>query len=186
MTQQDGRVVLITGSGTGIGRAMALEFARTGARVVVNARTQADIDTTLEQIRAEGGTALGMRADVADAGAVEAMVRDIRRALGPIEVLVNNAGIPGPRAFAQDVTTQEFAQVVTVNLVGAFACTKFVLPSMVQRGWGRIVNMTGGGAATERPLRGGIAYASSKAGVEGFTRNLALEVGRFGVTVNAI
>jgi 3-oxoacyl-[acyl-carrier protein] reductase len=179
-------VVLVTGAGTGIGRAIALEFARSGARVAVTARTRADVERVVAEATAAGGTALAACADVADPSAVEALVRDVRRALGPIEVLVNNAGTPGPRAFAQDVTPGEFLDVLRVNLWGTFLCTKYVLPGMIQRRSGCVINMTGGGAATERPLRGGIAYASSKAGVEGFTRNLALEVASFGVTVNAI
>lgn len=186
MTDATGPVVLVTGSGVGIGRAIALAFARSGARVAVNARTQADIDAVCAEITAGGGTAIGVRADVADPDAVEAMVRQVRRALGPIDVLVNNAGTPGPRAFAQDVTPREFLDVLRTNLWGAFLCAKFVLPSMVERRAGRIINFSGGGAASEHPLRGGLAYASSKAGVEGMTRNLALEVARFGITVNCI
>lgn len=186
MADASGQVVLVTGSGTGIGRAIALAFAQHGARVAVNARTQADIDAVVAEITADGGAAIGVRADVADPDAVEAMVREVRRAFGPIEVLVNNAGTPGPRAFAQDVTPQEFLDVLRTNLWGAFLCTKFVLPSMVERHAGRIINFSGGGAATDHPLRGGLAYASSKAGVEGMTRNLALEVARFGITVNCI
>ena len=186
MTNATGPVVLVTGAGTGIGRAIAHEFGAAGARVVVSARTVADIDRVVEEITSAGGSALGYRADVTEPGQVEAMMRDVRRARGAVEVLVNNAGTPGPAAFAQDVAPQEFLDVLRTNLWGAFLCTKFVLPGMVERRAGRIINLTGGGAASDRPLRGGLAYASSKAGVEGMTRNLALEVGRFGVTVNAI
>ncbi|MEZ4553295.1 MAG: SDR family oxidoreductase [Dehalococcoidia bacterium] len=184
--EQPPQVVVVTGAGTGIGRAIAIEFGRSGARVAVTARTRADIEAVAAEISAAGGDALAATVDVADPGSVEAMLRDVRRALGPVDVLVNNAGAPGPRAFAQDVTPAEFLQVIQTNLWGTFLCTKFILPAMIARRRGVIVNMTGGGAATDRPLRGGIAYASSKAGVEGFTRNLALEVAPLGIAVNAI
>lgn len=179
-------VVVVTGAGVGIGRAIALEFGSSGARVAVSARTEADIERVAAEIVAAGGAAIPARADVADPSSVEAMLRDVRRALGPVEVLVNNAGTPGPRAFTQDVTPGEFLEVIQTNLWGAFLCAKFVLPGMVERRRGCIINMTGGGAASDRPLRGGIAYASSKAGVEGFTRNLSLEVANLGVSVNTI
>lgn len=180
------QVVVVTGAGTGIGRAIALEFGRSGARVAVASRTRADIEAVAAEIAAAGGSPLAVPVDVTDPGSVEAMVRDVRRALGAIDVLVNNAGTPGPRAFAQDVTPAEFLEVIQTNLWGAFLCAKFVLPAMIARRGGCIINMTGGGAASDRPLRGGIAYASSKAGVEGFTRNLSLEVAAMGVNVNAI
>ena len=181
------RVVIVTGSTVGIGRTIAEEFASNGWAVVVNARNAGDVDTVSAAIAAEGGTVLGIPTDVTDPDAVQAMVERTESELGPIDTLVNNAGIPGPRVFAQDVEAHEFLEVLRVNLWGAFLCAKYVLPRMIERGGGgHIINMTGGGAASDRPLRGGISYASSKAGVEGMTRNLALEVSRFGITVNAI
>ena len=181
------RVVIVTGSTVGIGRTIAEEFASNGWAVVVNARNAGDVDTVSAAIAAEGGAVLGIPTDVTDPDAVHAMVERTESELGPIDTLVNNAGIPGPRVFAQDVEAHEFLEVVRVNLWGAFLCAKYVLPRMIERGGGgHIINMTGGGAASDRPLRGGISYASSKAGVEGMTRNLALEVSRFGITVNAI
>lgn len=186
MVESGQRVVIVTGSTVGIGRAIAEEFAARGWAVVVNARNASDVATVSAGIAASGGTALGIPADVTDPDAVRAMVERTARELGPIDALVNNAGIPGPRVFAQDVEPHEFLDVLRVNLWGAFLCAKYVIPAMIERGAGRIINMTGGGAATARPLRGGISYASSKAGVEGMTRNLALELSRFGITVNAI
>ncbi len=187
MAESGQRVVIVTGSTVGIGRTIAEEFASNGWAVVVNARNADDVDTVSAEIAAGGGTVLGIPTDVTDPDAVQAMVERAVSELGPVDVLVNNAGIPGPRVFAQDVEAHEFLDVLRVNLWGAFLCAKSVLPGMIERGvGGHIINMTGGGADSDRPLRGGISYASSKAGVEGMTRNLALEVSRFGITVNAI
>ncbi|MYD64519.1 MAG: SDR family oxidoreductase [Chloroflexi bacterium] len=186
MAESGQGVVIVTGSTVGIGRAIAGEFAAAGWSVVVNARNADDVATVSAELAAKGGTVLGIPTDVTDPDAVRAMVERTEAELGPIDVLVNNAGIPGPVAFAQNVEPHEFLEVLRINLWGAFLCSKYVIPGMIERGAGRIINMTGGGAATDRPLRGGIAYASSKAGVEGMTRNLALELSRFGVTVNAI
>ncbi|MYE32139.1 MAG: SDR family oxidoreductase [Chloroflexi bacterium] len=186
MAESAQRVVIVTGSTVGIGRTIAEEFVANGWAVVVNARNADDVATVSAELAASGGTVLGIPTDVTDPDAVHAMVERTEAELGPIDVLVNNAGIPGPRVFAQEVEAHEFLEVIRVNLWGAFVCAKYVIPGMIERQAGRIINMTGGGAATERPLRGGISYASSKAGVEGLTRNLALELSRFRVTVNAI
>lgn len=186
MAESGQRVVIVTGSTVGIGRTIAEEFVAGGWAVVVNARNADDVASVSAELAAAGGTVLGIPTDVTDPDAVHAMVERTEAELGSIDVLVNNAGIPGPRVFAQEVEAHEFLEVIRVNLWGAFVCAKYVIPGMIEREAGRIINMTGGGAATERPLRGGISYASSKAGVEGMTRNLALELSRFGVTVNAI
>ncbi len=180
------RVAVVTGSTIGIGRTIAEQFVESGWAVVVNARTEADVETVAGELGSGGRPVLGIAADVTDPEAVQAMIERATTELGPIDAFVNNAGIPGPRTFAQEISPQDFLDVLRVNLWGAFLCSKYVLPAMIERGGGRIINMTGGGAATGRPLRGGLAYASSKAGVEGMTRNLAAEVARFGITVNCI
>ncbi len=179
-----GRVVLVTGAGSGIGKAIAEEFGQAGARVALAARTLADVESVRDVIRSHGGTAEAVRCDVSDPDQVEAMVRQVRRSLGPVDVLVANAGVPGPAAFLQHVTPGEFLQVVHTKLFGTFLCSKFVVPEMVARGWGRVITMTGAGAAW--PMRGASPYGSTNAAVEGLTRNLAVEVERFGVTVNCI
>ena len=186
MVEPGQRVVIVTGSTVGIGRAIAGEFVAHGWSVVVNARNADEVAAVSAELAGGGGTVLGIPTDVTDPDAVAAMVERTTSELGPIDALVNNAGIPGPVAFAQNVEPHEFLEVLRINLWGAFLCARSVIPGMIDRGAGRIINMTGGGAATDRPLRGGLPYASSKAGVEGWTRNLALELSRFGVTVNAI
>lgn len=179
-----GRVARVTGSGTGIGRAVAHALAGAGCRVVVNARTGSNVEQVAQEITDAGGNALGVRADVSDPDSVEAMFRQARRAFGPVEILVACAGISGPRAFGQDVTPGEFLEVLKVNLWGTLLCCKYALPPMIQRRAGRIITFTGAGA--REPLKGALPYASSKAGIEGLTRNLALEVGPMGVTCNCI
>jgi len=185
MSVADG-MVLVTGSGSGIGRAIAGQFARDGAAAMVNARTASDVENAVSEIAAGGGTAVGLPADVSDPGQVEAMFCQARRAPGPVpvEILVNNAGIPGPAAVAQDVAPDEFLTMLKINLWCTFLCSKFALPTMIERGWGRIMTMTGASAA--RPYRRSLPYASSKAGIEGLTRNLAEKLARFGITYNCI
>ena len=124
MVESGQRVVIVTGSTVGIGRAIAAEFVANGWAVVVNARNAGDVATVTSELAAEGGTVLGIPADVTDPDAVRAMVERTTTELGPIDTLVNNAGIPGPRVFAQDVEAQEFLDVLRVNLWGAFLCAR--------------------------------------------------------------
>jgi 3-hydroxybutyrate dehydrogenase len=177
------RVALITGGGRGIGRAIALAFAREGAQVALAARTTAQVEAVAAEARALGRKAMAVSCDVADRAQVEAAVRATAEALGPIQVLVNNAGI----AASAKVTETDDAlweQHLRVNLTGAFYATRAVLPAMVATGWGRIVNIASTAARQGYPYVA--AYVASKHGLLGLTRALAVEVVGAGVTVNAI
>ena len=177
------RVALITGGGRGIGRAIALAFAREGAQVALAARTTAQVEAVAAEARALGRKAMAVSCDVADRAQVEAAVRATAEALGPIQILVNNAGI----AASAKVTETDDAlweQHLRVNLTGAFYATRAVLPAMVATGWGRIVNIASTAARQGYPYVA--AYVASKHGLLGLTRALAVEVVGAGVTVNAI
>ncbi len=184
MKTLEGRTALVTGASRGIGRAVALSLAEAGAAVAVNYRERAaDAREVVAAIRREGGKAMDVAADVSDAHAVAEMVAAVERELGPVDVLVNNAGLAIIRGI-DDLTEEEFDRTIAVNLKSAFLCTKAVLPGMRARKWGRIVNVSSGAARGA----GGIGphYNASKAGMEGLTRGYAARVVKDGVTVNAV
>jgi 3-oxoacyl-[acyl-carrier protein] reductase len=178
------RVALVTGGSRGIGAAVALALAEAGAAVAVNYRTRADgADAVAAKIKASGGRAMTVAADVSQAAAVTAMVEDVTKTLGPIDILINNAGIAIVRRVA-DLTEAEFDQTIAVNLKSAFLCTQAVLPPMRSRTWGRIVNITSGAARGAGSI--GPHYNASKAGMEGLTRGYAARLVKEGITVNSV
>ena len=176
----------MTGGGRGIGRAVALALAREGARVMVVARTAAEVKRVAGEIRAERGDDAGRHAtcDVADPESVRAAFAECAKAFGRApDVLVNNAGIAESAPLSK-TSDEMWARHLAVNLSGAFYCTRAALPPMVERGWGRVINVASIAAKTGAPYIA--AYSASKHGVLGLTRSAALEVARKGVTVNAV
>jgi NAD(P)-dependent dehydrogenase (short-subunit alcohol dehydrogenase family) len=180
----EGKVSVITGAGRGIGKTIALRFAREGAVVVATGSTEETIDATAREIRQQGGRAVSILTDVSDEESVRRMVEEALREFERIDILVNNAGIIGPTAPVVSVEREDWDHTLSVNLTGAYLCAKHALPSMIERRSGRIINITSvaglGGYALRSP------YSVSKWGMIGLTRSLALEVGRYDITVNAI
>jgi 3-oxoacyl-[acyl-carrier protein] reductase len=178
------RVALVTGGSRGIGAAVALALAEAGAAVAVNYRTRVDgADAVAARIKASGGRSMTVAADVSQSTAVAAMVEDVTKALGPVDILINNAGIAIVRRVA-DLTEAEFDQTIAVNLKSAFLCTQAVLPAMRAGKWGRIVNITSGAARGAGSI--GPHYNASKAGMEGLTRGYAARLVKEGITVNSV
>ena len=179
-----GRVAIVTGSGRGIGRAIAERFAADGASVVVadlNAETAGDV---ARSIGASGGTAIAVPTDVTDPGAADALAAAAVERFGRIDVLVNNAGILR-MTRAGDVSPEEWHLVIDANLTGSFLCARAAYPALRATGRGRIVNVASmAGRATS--TLGGVHYTTAKAGVLGLTRHLAREWAIDGITVNAI
>jgi NAD(P)-dependent dehydrogenase (short-subunit alcohol dehydrogenase family) len=175
-----GRHALVTGGGRGIGAAIAAALAGAGARVTLLGRTKAELEATAAALP---GGALAVTADVTDAGQVERAFAQARAAAGEIGILVNNAGLAKSRVLAK--TDEAFwRQVLEVNLTGAYHCTRAALPAMLAANRGRIVSV-----ASTAGLRGYAyctAYCAAKHGLVGFTRALALEVAKTGITVNAV
>jgi 3-oxoacyl-[acyl-carrier protein] reductase len=175
----EGRTALVTGGASGIGRAIAAAFVSEGARTVVLDR---DADSA-QKAAAELGAEAGVGADVADEAAVEAAVTETEKVLGRIDVLVNSAGIL-TQAPLVEMSLAQWQQTIDVDLTGVFLMCRAVVPGMVERGFGRVVNI-----ASQLALKGGTSlshYSAAKAGVIGLTKSLALEVAGDGVLVNAI
>jgi 3-oxoacyl-[acyl-carrier protein] reductase len=186
MGRLDGRVALVTGASRGFGRAIALAFAREGADVVVNYHTNeagaAEVVATLEKL---GRRALAAKADVGDDAEVRTMVDAALTRLGRLDVLVNNAGIMDRGAFA-DTPVAHYTRMFATNVTGTLLCARAVLPAMIERRYGRIVNLSSQLARAGVGTGGFAAYAATKGAIEAFTRALAHEVGEHGITVNAI
>jgi NAD(P)-dependent dehydrogenase (short-subunit alcohol dehydrogenase family) len=179
-----GQVALVTGGGRGIGRAIAVALAQAGAAVAVLARSTEQLAETVEGITAVGGRAIACPADVTDRAAVEATVASVSRELGPIDLLVNNAGVRGPLGPLAESDPEEWWRCVEVNLRGSLLCSRAVLPGMLARRRGRIVNVASGAGTRAIPHLS--AYVTSKAALIRLTENLAAEVQDFGVRVFAI
>src|SRR6516164_5526354 len=179
-----GKVALVTGGSRGIGAAIASELAEAGAAVAVNYLQHADrANELVETLRAAGGRAIAAQCDVSQAPAVAKMVEQVKSALGPVDILINNAGIAITRGV-DDLSEADFDQTIAVNLKSVFLCTQAVLPMMRQRRWGRIVNISSGAARGAGAI--GPHYNASKAGIEGLTRGYAARLVKEGITVNAV
>ena len=179
-----GKVAIVTGGSRGIGEAVAAAFAREGARLVVAARTEPELRRAAERLRGLGAEIRWVSADVSQAEDADRIVQAALRAFGRVDVLVNAAGVYGPIGPMWDVDASAWVQAIQVNLCGTFFCCRAVLPHMIERRQGKIVNFSGGGAAS--PLPRFTAYGVSKAAVVRLTETLAEEVKEFNIQVNAI
>jgi 3-oxoacyl-[acyl-carrier protein] reductase len=180
MSQQ--RTAIVTGAARGIGASIATRLANDGCAVGVIDLNEGDTATTVEAITSAGGKAVGVGADVSDAGAVSAAVATVTSALGAPTVLVNNAGILRDNLLFK-MTDDDWDAVMRVHLRGAFLMSREVQKHQVAANWGRIVNLSSTSALGNR---GQANYAAAKAGLQGFTKTLAIELGRYNVTANAI
>jgi 2-hydroxycyclohexanecarboxyl-CoA dehydrogenase len=170
-----GRRALVTGGASGIGAAVAARLAADGAEVVIG-----DIDDAAAKASAEQCGATAVNLDVSD----PASARAAADAAGPFDILVNNAGIDHPGVFFTDVTPDQWRRLLAVNLEGVFACTQAVLPAMQRAGWGRIVNLSS--EAGRVGAKADAVYAATKGAIIAFTRSIAMENARYGITVNAV
>ena len=179
-----GKVAIVTGSGRNIGRATALELARRGASVVVNARSNhAEADAVVGEIEALGGSAIAAIADVGVKEQVDAMIADALDAFGRVDILINNAGLRAADPIT-DMSLEQWRSVLAVNLDGPFFCSQAVIPGMIERGWGRIINVSGLNAFKGRADWAHVC--ASKMGALGLTRALAAELAEHGILVNHI
>ena len=179
-----GRTALVTGGSRGIGAAIVRALTEAGVTVAINYRERAAEANMLVKVIGEaGGNAIALPADVSQAAAVAEMVQRVESELGPIDILINNAGVAITRDI-QDLSETDFDQTIAVNLKSVFLCTQAVLPVMRSKGWGRIVNISSGAARGAGAI--GPHYNASKAGIEGLTRGYAARLVKEGITVNAV
>ena len=179
-----GRVAIVTGSSRGIGRAIALKLARLGAQVVVNYRSaRGAAEEVVEAVKAAGGEAVAVQADVSVADDADRLVQAARDAFGKVDILVNNAGITRDTLLMR-MSEADWDQVLNTNLKGAFHCTRAVLRPMIRQRYGRIINISSIAGLRGNP--GQANYAAAKAGLVGFTKSIAKEIGSRNITVNAV
>ncbi len=184
MGMLEGKVALITGGSRGIGKAIAMAYAREGAKVFICARGTTELKKAVAEIRSSGGEISWCAADISKVGEVKRIVREVRRAYGAIHVLVNNASILGPREPIVRYPLSSWEEVVKVNLTALFLVTREVLKIMIPQKEGSIINLSSGVGRVGKARWG--AYAASKFGVEGFTQVLADEVKEWNIRVNAV
>lgn len=170
----EGQVAWVTGAGRGIGRAVALALAERGAAVALVSRMQSEVEQVAEEIRARGGTAIASLLDVSNWDMVKWTAQQIAAALGPIDILINNAGVLDPLGKVWETDPEQAGRLFDINLSGAYYCMRAVLPDMVKRGRGVIVNVSSGAAISV--AQGWSAYAASKAGLDQLTRGAAIDL----------
>jgi len=183
MSGLEGRTAVVTGGSRGIGRAVALELARQGADVVLTDRTGSAGGPTVREIEAMGRRCLHVACDVSSSGAVEELARTVRQKVGPVQILVNNAGITRDQ-LAVRLTDEDWTRVLHTNLSGAFYCVRTFAKDMMKARWGRIVSISS--VVGTRGNAGQANYAASKAGLVGLTRSVARELASRGVTANVV
>jgi NAD(P)-dependent dehydrogenase (short-subunit alcohol dehydrogenase family) len=179
------KVAVVTGGGKGIGKAIALAFAKEGADVVIAARTEAALKEVAAEIKALGRKSLAVVADLSDFSQPQKLVEKTLKQFGKIDILVNNSGAEGPIMTVSEMDLERWNELLAVNLTGAMLCSRYALEkSMIPRKSGSVINLTSAAGRTGLPMRA--AYSSSKFALIGFTQSLAREVGKYGIRVNAI
>jgi len=180
----ENQVAIVTGAGRGLGKAVAKAFAYEGAKVILVSRTIMELEAVAKEIRLSGGEAAAVRADVSQERDVDRLIARTLELFGTVDILVNNAGILTPKGPIQSIKITDWEQTMAVNLRGPFLCIQAVVPVMIKKQSGCIINVSSGAGKRAAPLWG--AYAVSKSGIEGLTKVVAEEVKPYHIRVNAV
>ena len=183
MTKLEGKIAIVTGSSKGIGKAIALRFAREGAKVMVCSRILSDCEKVVDEIGENGGQGIAIKVDVANSEEIYTAVRDVLARWGKIDILVNNAGI-GPTEWFIKGDEREWDKIIAINLKGTIVFTHAVLPGMVERRYGKIINISSTAGKIGNPRQA--VYSASKGGIIAFTKSLAREFARYQININDI
>jgi len=181
----EGKTAVVTGASSGIGRAAAKLFAREGARLVVSARRASELDLLVAEINEEGGEAIALVGDIADEGTARALTETAVKSFGGLDIAFNNAGTLGEMATTAEISLAGWRETIEINLTSAFACARYQLPAMLERGGGSIV-FTSTFVGHMLGFPGMAAYAAAKAGIVGLARVIAAEYGPQGIRANAM
>ncbi len=179
------RVALVTGASRGIGAATAEVLARRGARVALGARTVSDLENLATRIDEEGGKALALSCDVLDIAQIERTIGRVIEEWGRLDILINNAGLGIPTLPVEEIPLEDWDRTIALNLKSAFLCVRVAAPVMKRQGYGRIVNVSSFAGRNHSPISGP-QYGAAKAGLLAFTKHLAVELGPYGICVNAV
>ncbi len=185
MNRLAGKIAIVTGASSGIGHATARLFASEGAKVVVNARRQNELDALVEAIARDGGTAVAIAGDVCDEHLSQRLVATALERFGGLDIAFNNAGVVGPMGPLQDMASSDWHTVLDINLTGAYLGAKYQVPALLQRGGGSLL-FTSSFVGHTAGMPGMAAYAASKAGILGLVKCLAVELGAHGIRANAL
>ena len=181
MKKLEKKIAIVTGAGQGIGKSIASALAINGATVVLASRSIENLKVTASELNSNS---LIVQTDVSNENSVINLVETVKKELGSVDILVNNSGVAGPTKRCEDITLEEWEDCFSVNMTGMFLVSKYVIPLMKEKSYGRIINVSS--MSGKRPLPNRTPYTSSKMAVIGFTRTLAFELGEFGITVNSI
>lgn len=181
MKKLEGKIAVVTGAGQGIGKSIASALSENGAKIVLASRNLENLETTASEINSDS---LIVQTDVSNETSVQNLVETVRTEMGSVDILVNNSGVAGPTKPCEEITLEEWEDCFSVNMTGMFLVSKYVIPLMKEKRYGRIINISS--MSGKRPLPNRTPYTSSKMAVIGFTRTLAFELGEFGITVNSI
>ncbi len=180
-----GKVAIITGGGKGIGKAIALGFAKEGANLVVCGRTLSYLEEVCQEAQSMGISAVPVKADVSIEHEVDTLVQEALRVFRKVDILVNNAAIPGPLGLITNISKKVWDDILNINLTGMFLCSRAVLKHMIERRTGNIINLSSGAGLRSARVRS-LPYGVSKFGIEGFTYSLSVQMKPYGICVNAL